>query len=54
VPADLPDDPEYARLYRRFAQLLASRTSDADLRPFRLVADAFLIGRRRVVGRFEE
>ncbi len=54
VSSDLPDDPEYARLYRRFAQLLAGRTSDADLRPFRLVADAFLIGRRRTVGRFEE
>ena len=54
MPVDLPDDPEYARLYRRFAELLASRRSDADLEPFRLVADAYLLGRRTVVGPFEE
>jgi D-galactose 1-dehydrogenase len=54
VPVDLPDDPEYARLYRRFADLLARRASDADLQPFRHVADAFLIGRRVTVGRFAE
>jgi D-galactose 1-dehydrogenase len=54
TPVDLPDDPEYARLYRRFASLLAGRTSDVDLRPFRLVADAFLIGRRKTVAPFEE
>ena len=54
TPVDLPDDPEYARLYRRFAELLASRRSDADLEPFRLVADAYLLGRRTVVGPFEE
>src|SRR6201999_2941809 len=38
APVELPDDPEYARLYRRFAELLAGRTSDIDLQPFRHVA----------------
>ena len=46
VPVDLGEDPEYARLYRRFAELLANRESDVDLAPFRHVADAFLLGRR--------
>ncbi len=54
VAVELPDDPEYARLYRRFAKLLKARESDIDLAPFRLVADAFLIGRRSVVGEFSE
>lgn len=51
---DLPDEAEYARLYRRFADLLRSRSSDVDLTPFRLVADAFLLGRRVVVGAFSD
>ncbi|MES2443098.1 MAG: Gfo/Idh/MocA family oxidoreductase [Pseudomonadota bacterium] len=54
VPVDLGDDPEYARLYRRFADLLARRESDVDLAPFRHVADAFLLGRRVVAGPFDE
>ena len=37
---------EYESLYRRFATLLATRTSEVDAAPFQLVADAFLIGRR--------
>lgn len=52
VAVDLPDDPEYARLYRRFAELLRTRTSDVDLAPFRAVADCFLLGRRVEVGAF--
>ncbi len=51
-PVDLPDEPEYARLYRRFAVLLRERTSDVDLTPFRAVADCFLLGRRVGVGAF--
>ena len=54
VPVDVGDEPEYARLYRRFARLLATRTSDVDLSPFRIVADAFLLGRRAEVGPFED
>jgi predicted dehydrogenase len=40
---------EYPRLYRRFAKLCAAGQSDVDWRPFQLVADAFLIGERRIV-----
>jgi D-galactose 1-dehydrogenase len=54
IPVDVGDEAEYARLYRRFADLLAGRSSDVDLSPFRHVADAFLIGRRAVVQAFEE
>ncbi len=40
---------EYPRLYARFAQLCAARRSEVDWRPFQLVADAFLVGERRIV-----
>jgi len=40
---------EYPRLYDRFAALCDSGQSDVDWRPFQLVADAFLIGERRLV-----
>lgn len=45
-PLKVPDEAEYPSLYRRFAELLERRESDADLRPFELVADAYLLGRR--------
>lgn len=48
----VPDLPEYARLYARFAELIATRESDIDLRPFHIVADAFLLGERETVGAF--
>lgn len=51
---ELPEEAEYARLYRRFADLLRSRSSNVDLSSFRLVADAFLLGRRVVVGAFSD
>jgi predicted dehydrogenase len=35
---------EYARLYDRFASLIAGGASDADLAPIQIVADAFLVG----------
>jgi predicted dehydrogenase len=40
---------EYPRLYARFAQLVAAKQSEVDWRPFQLVADAFLIGERKIV-----
>lgn len=40
---------EYPRLYARFAKLCAAGRSEVDWRPFQLVADAFLIGERRIV-----
>lgn len=48
------EDVEYAGLYRRFAQLVEDGASDVDLSPFRLVADAFMLGRRNEVEPFIE
>jgi D-galactose 1-dehydrogenase/L-arabinose 1- dehydrogenase len=45
-------DNEYPRLYARFAELVAAGTSDVDLAPLRVVADAFLLGERRVTAPF--
>ncbi len=45
---------EYPALYRRFLELAASGDSDVDLAPLQLVADAFLLGRRRTVEPFED
>jgi D-galactose 1-dehydrogenase len=44
---------EYASLYRHFAGLVATGVSDVDARPFQLVADAFLLGTRVTVDRFD-
>jgi D-galactose 1-dehydrogenase len=43
---------EYEAIYRRFAELLDSSTSDMDAAPFQLVADAFLVGRRQTTVSF--
>lgn len=43
---------EYPRLYRRFAELVAARQSDVDASPLRIVADAFLMGRRETTEPF--
>ncbi|MBC8027724.1 MAG: Gfo/Idh/MocA family oxidoreductase [Steroidobacteraceae bacterium] len=40
---------EYPRLYARLAELVTAGESEVDWRPFQLVADAFLIGERRIV-----
>ncbi len=45
---------EYPGLYRRFARLVEQREVDVDLAPFRLVADAFMIGSRIEVEPFVE
>ena len=45
---------EYPKLYRRFVELAATGASDVDLAPLRLVADAFMLGRRRMVEPFED
>jgi D-galactose 1-dehydrogenase len=50
---DAPD-AEYAGLYRRFRELCAAGEADVDLAPLQLVADAFLLGRRRIVEPFED
>ncbi len=43
---------EYPLMYSHFAALIRSRSSDLDLSPLRLVADAFLCGDRQVVEPF--
>ena len=40
---------EYPRLYARLAELVTAGKSEVDWRPFQLVADAFLIGERKIV-----
>jgi D-galactose 1-dehydrogenase len=45
---------EYRELYRRFVELTATGESDVDLTPLRLVADAFMLGRRQIVEPFED
>lgn len=51
---DLTDDrTEYGRVYDRFAALIDARSDDIDLSPFRLVADAFLVGTRTEVSSFD-
>ena len=48
VLAEAPDE-EYRGLYRRFVELAATGASDMDLTPLRLVADAFLLGKRTIL-----
>lgn len=50
---DAPDG-EYAAIYDHFAALIAAGRSDVDASPFRLVADAFMIGRQRQVAAFSD
>jgi D-galactose 1-dehydrogenase len=45
---------EYPALYRRFLALASEGKSDVDLAPLQLVADSFMLGRRRVVEAFED
>ena len=49
IAADEGLSGEYPRLYSRFAGLCSAGRSEVDWRPFQLVADAFLIGERRIV-----
>ena len=59
VAADPAIDPagispgEYPGLYRRFADLVARGESELDTLPLQHAADAFTIGRRRVVAGFD-
>lgn len=45
---------EYAGVYARFARLIDAGEQEVDIRPFRHVADAFMLGRRRTVAAFHE
>jgi D-galactose 1-dehydrogenase len=53
APVEKPDN-EYPNLYARFEQLVHERSIDVDVTPFRLVADAFMCGRRTVAEPFVE
>ncbi len=47
-------EAEYPGLYQRFVELTSEGICDVDLSPLQLVADAFLLGRRREVEAFED
>jgi D-galactose 1-dehydrogenase len=56
---DVPRDPgaldsEYEAIYRDFAALIATGTSEVDARPLQLVADIFLIAKHSAVEPFED
>jgi D-galactose 1-dehydrogenase len=44
---------EYPSIYDRFATLAAAKTVEVDREPLRIVADAFLVGRRELIEPFE-
>ncbi len=50
----LPCEAEYPSLYAHFARLIRERRSDVDVSPLRLVADAFLTGRRSSTDAFHD
>jgi D-galactose 1-dehydrogenase len=43
---------EYEMIYARFAELLKTEKSDADVRPLQLICDCFMLGRPKVVEAF--
>ena len=51
---DTPGLGEYPALYAQFVDLIDERRSHVDLAPLRLVADAFLLGRRTLIEPFED
>jgi predicted dehydrogenase len=51
---DVGPEEEYPSIYRRFAQLVAARESDADIAPLRIVADAYLKGRQSATDPFHD
>lgn len=47
-------EAEYPMLYRRFAEIISAGASDVDLAPLQHVADAFMLGKRKVVEAFHD
>lgn len=45
-------EQEYPMLYRRFAEIVRAGKSDTDIAPLQHVADAFMLGKRKVVEAF--
>jgi D-galactose 1-dehydrogenase len=54
VEQPLEKEAEYPSLYRVFADLVKSGKSDVDVAPLRHVADAFMLGKRKVVEAFHD
>lgn len=52
VAIELEPGTEYTNLYRRFAELIASRHSDVDVSPLQLTADAFVCAHRIEIAPF--
>jgi len=50
----LDKEAEYPSLYARFADLVKTGRSDVDVAPLRHVADAFMLGQRKVVDAFHD
>jgi D-galactose 1-dehydrogenase len=50
----LDKEAEYPSLYRQFAALVKAGRSDVDVAPLRHVADAFMLGRRKIVDAFHD
>jgi D-galactose 1-dehydrogenase len=53
-PVALAPGREYASIYDSFANLIANRCSDVDVRPLQHVADAFMLGRHIAVAPFHD
>jgi D-galactose 1-dehydrogenase len=47
-------EQEYPELYRRFAAIIKAGESDVDLSPLAHVADAFMLGKRKLVAAFHD
>jgi D-galactose 1-dehydrogenase len=47
-------EEEYPELYRRFAEIIKTDMSDADISPLTHVADAFMLGKRKFVEAFHD
>ena len=54
APVEAKGAGEYPAIYERFLDLIDARQSDIDARPLRLVADAFLVGKRTIVESFAD
>jgi D-galactose 1-dehydrogenase len=54
VEQPLEKEAEYPSLYRVFAALVKAGKSDVDVAPLRHVADAFMLGKRKVVEAFHD
>jgi D-galactose 1-dehydrogenase len=54
APVTLPPTVEYSGVYAHFADLVRRGSSDVDVAPLQLVADAFLCGERTEVAPFHE